>query len=133
MRCSTAGIFEICFAARMRNSRGDLSTYNTKGQIIFYTSQSLAVVRMVLSQSRLHLNGGTLVSCESEKYVVVYKKKISDLATRNASKNVRRRIVPAYLKRLYDMQDRASTFSQISCIFSKGGNEFLPTKNPLYT
>ena len=51
----------------------------------------------------------------------------------NASKNVRRRIVPAYLKRLYDMQDRASTFSQISCIFSKGGNEFLPSKNPLYT
>ena len=38
----------------------------------------------------------------------------------NASESIRRRIVPAYLKKLYNMQARVSTFSQVSCIFSEG-------------
>jgi hypothetical protein len=48
----------------------------------------------------------------------------------NASENVRRRIVPSYLKKLYKMQDRRSTISQVSCIFSEGGNQVLQSKQP---
>jgi hypothetical protein len=36
----------------------------------------------------------------------------------NASEYVRH--VPSYLKKLYQMQDRRPTFSQVSCVFSEG-------------
>lgn len=39
----------------------------------------------------------------------------------NASRNVgRRREVPSFLKKLFKMQSRRSTFSQVFCTFSEG-------------
>lgn len=41
----------------------------------------------------------------------------------NASKkSIRHRTVPSYMKKLFKMQDRRSTFSKISCVFSEGVN-----------
>lgn len=39
----------------------------------------------------------------------------------NASKkSIRHRTVPSYMKKIFKMQDRRSTFSKVSCVFSEG-------------